>query len=82
MGLQLALKGLFNGVSAKIRYEDLATFRSKPETQLYPKNKYTTHPRSPAIGQTDIVTDFGSRKGQDIPDVFYYSMSITGDHSK
>ena len=37
------------------------------QNQLHAKNKkYKTHPGSPAIGQADIVTDFGSklRKGQ------------------
>ena len=39
-------------VFAKIRY----TWALFGLNQLYSKNKYKTHPRSPAIGQTGIVT--------------------------
>ena len=44
-------------VFAKIRY----TWPLFGQNQLYSKNKYKTHPRSPAIGQADIVTDVGSK---------------------
>ena len=39
---------------AKIRY----TWRLFGQNQEHAKNKYKLHPRSPAIAQNDIVTDF------------------------
>ena len=32
------------------------------QNQLHAKIHYKTHPRSPAIGQADIVTEFGSKR--------------------
>ena len=44
------------GVLAKIRY----TWPLFAQNQLHAKNKYKTRPRSPAIGQADLATDFDS----------------------
>ena len=48
---------VFSWVFAKIRY----TLPLFGQNQFQSKNKYKTHPRSPAIGQAGIVTDFGSK---------------------
>ena len=45
-------------VLAKIRY----TWPLFGQNQLHAKNKCKPPPRSPAIGQADIVTDFGSKR--------------------
>ena len=49
----------FKRVFAKIRYYSLPLFS---QNQLHYENKYRTPPRSHAIGQAVIVTDFGSKK--------------------
>ena len=46
---------VLKGVFVKIRY----IWPLFSQNQLHYKNKYKTHPRSPAIVQANIVTDFG-----------------------
>ena len=59
-------------ILAEIKY-----ILAKTSHQVHTKIKYKSHARSPAIGQTDIVPDFGS-KGQGKRG-FVYSVWLSTD---